>query len=180
MRYADIKTVQVEKISKDIDELVILGIIDTKDSRKLKNMFKYKCSRCAYLQKDECKCRSLSFKKKRNCYHLYRFFEKKLYAYYGVRFESDKLWEKLRVEEVKSLMNRLIDSFLDIHSFMPDFVNDEIFSDIRNFCNKCAGCRHFQGGCAVDDRVKEAKGCLADFKTMQKLLTYNKEGEFIL
>ncbi len=180
MRYTDIKIAQVETLLGYVDELAKLGFIDSKDVRRIKSMFKYKCSKCAYLQKDECKCRAISFKKKRNCYHLYRFFEKKLYEYYGLRFEADALFEKLRIEEVKSLQNRLIDSLLDIHSFMPDFMNDEIFSDIKNLCNKCAGCRNFQGSCVADENKKKAKGCLADFKTMQKLLTYNKEGKFSL
>lgn len=180
MKYTDVKIVQVETLLGYVDELAKLGFIDSKDVRRIKSMFKYKCSKCSYLKKDECKCRNLSLKLKKNCFSLYRFFEKKLYEYYGFRFEVDNLWEKVRIEEVKSLQNRLIDSLLDVYTLLPDFVNDEIFSDIKNLCNKCAGCRNFQGSCVADDGKKKVKGCFADFKTMQKLLTYNKEGKFSL
>ena len=186
MKYTDVKytdkykTLQVTKLLQDVDNLVKFDFICTNVSRKMINMFKYKCSKCAYLQNNQCMCRYDWVKKQKSCYSLYKFFEKKFFEYAGIKFESDMIMIDLKLKIIELLRDRLIDSFLDVCDFIPDFARAEIVSDINNFCNMCADCRNFSYRCTVGDNDRKSNGCMNSFKIMQKLLSYNKEGHFTL
>lgn len=171
---------RVQSLLDSIEELHRSKIISSDVYRQLNNMVKYKCSKCPNLNGLECRCQDKDYKIKNFCYSTYKMFKENMTKYQEKKISSSILTLRKRYKVIMEIRERLIDSFLDIHKTIPANSHKDIIKNIDEFCLKCLYCVAFTDKCSASDKMRKSHNCNKEFNNMQKLMSYNKEGNFTL
>ena len=171
---------RIQSLLDSIEELHRSRFISFDVYRKLNNLVKYKCSKCPNLNGLECRCKDKNYKVKNFCYSTYKMFKENMTKYQEKKISSSILVLRKRYKVIMEIREHLIDSFLDIHKTIPADLQNTIIKNIDDFSSKCLYCVAFTDKCVASDKMRKLNKCKTEFDNMQKLISYNKEGNFTL
>lgn len=171
---------RIQNLLDSIEELHRSKFISSDMYRMLNNMAKYKCYKCPNLKNSECGCQDKKYKMKNFCHYPYKTFIEAMNKYQEKKISSSILVLRKRYKVIMEIREHLVDAFLDVHKTIPVYMRKDFVKNIDNFCEKCLYCVAFTDKCIASDKMRKSHNCNKEFNNMQKLISYNKEGNFTL